>query len=104
MERTPYGGEGEHFRAPENVQEIPRKYEVTLNLDELEPEAQLELLAAITKPEHENTPQLDWPEGNPDGTIEEDDYNKRLDYRLGNVGNLLDASKAKIGSDEQVAE
>ncbi|HEV2403399.1 MAG TPA: hypothetical protein VGS08_04310 [Candidatus Saccharimonadales bacterium] len=46
-------------------------------------------------------PLPSWPVGNSNGTIEESDYGKRLDYRLVDAGRSLDKTVAKISSQAQ---
>jgi hypothetical protein len=54
-------------------------------------------------PEREQNPQMAWPEGNPDNTIEEDDYSRQLDWRLTGAAFMLDSITDTIKTDADAA-
>lgn len=69
-----------------------------------EPTAEMPELEPALKPETEQNPQMTWPESNPDGTIDEAAFSRRLDWRLTGLGFVLDAIADKLTTDEEAEQ
>lgn len=55
-------------------------------------------------PESEQNPAMEWGQSNEDGTIEEQEYEKRLDFRLSGCGFLLDKAADQISTEAEAEE
>lgn len=69
---------------------------------ELSPEQQLDFAAAV--PEADSNPQREWVEAHPGEVTIDRDYILRMNYRLSNMGFLLDAARGHIESEASADE
>lgn len=62
-------------------------------------ESELKTDAPEPLPEYAKEPQTPWTESNPNGTMTEEQYRKKCEFVLGNLGHMLDVVRDKIDNE-----